>query len=464
MATETTARPRRSPKPQASLDDYALSIPKNLAAERFVLGCMMAWPSQCIGQVIQFVSANDFADPENAELFTMFVSLWNKRSEFDLAMLLAEIEAAGKSDRFTEWRLQELITPMPLESDAAYYAAHVKESACKRRVMTAAMQTLKDVSESDDHAIVIYERAIARMHDDKITVSDRVPNSAEALHELLEQMEKNTDGISGLATGFQMLDRLTHGLQAGEMTIIAARPSHGKTALAACMMEHIAVQKKKPVVLFSMEMPRLQVMKRFLAMAAGVNLYHLSRPMATFDKDTRDRLSSAVGELSSAPIYIVDQTGLSITEIKAKARRLQHDHGVEAVFIDYLQLMEGVGDNRQAQVASISRGVKAIARDLNVPVVALSQLNRASESENRMPRASDLRESGSLEQDADLVLLLHREVVLHRGDQEWYDANPQKINHAVLNVAKNRQGPCDTVELHFTPEFTRFTDWTGGIQ
>ena len=269
--------------------------------------------------------------------------------------------------------------------------------------------------------------------------------------------------LSGLSSGFLELDNLTSGLQKGEMIIIAARPSVGKTSFAMNIIEHVGIDLKKPCAVFSLEMSKQQLAQRMLCSRSGVDSHKLRRGMLT--KQDKDRLGYAVGDLSAGQIFIDDTPGLTLMDLRTKARRLKLQYGIEILALDYLQLMEcpGKADNRQQEIATISRGVKALARELSVPVLCLSQLNRASESEQRLPRTSDLRESGSIEQDADVVMLLHREAVMHRGDQEWADANPDKVNEAQVIVAKQRNGPCDTVKLTFIGAQTRFVNYNPGV-
>jgi replicative DNA helicase len=210
-------------------------------------------------------------------------------------------------------------------------------------------------------------------------------------------------------------------------------------------------------------MSKQQLAQRMLCSRSGVDSHKLRRGMLS--KQDKDRLSYAVNDLAQGQVFIDDTPGLTLMDLRTKARRLKLQYGIELIVLDYLQLMEAPSraDNRQQEIATISRGVKALARELNVPVVCLSQLNRASEAEQRLPRTSDLRESGSIEQDADVVMLLHRESVMHRGDQEWRDANPDKINEAIVIVAKQRNGPCDNVKMTFLEGQTRFVNYNPGV-
>jgi replicative DNA helicase len=235
------------------------------------------------------------------------------------------------------------------------------------------------------------------------------------------------------------------------------------TALAMNIIEHVGIDLKKPCAMFSLEMSKQQLAQRMLCSRSGVDSHKLRRGMLSHQD--RDRLQYAVGDLSSGSVFIDDTPGLTLMDLRTKARRLKAQHNIELLALDYLQLMEcpGKADNRQQEIATISRGVKALARELMIPVICLSQLNRASESEQRLPRTSDLRESGSIEQDADVVMLLHREAVMHRGDQEWRDQNPDKLNEALVIVAKQRNGPCDNVKLTFLEGQTRFVNYNPGV-
>jgi replicative DNA helicase len=433
--------------------------PKNLRAEEFVLGCCMIEPAECMGQVLEAITADDFFEPDHAALFRVLMGLWQRKAAFGSAALVAEIEASECSTAWPEDRLRKLAeqSVSPTAADALLYAMHVREAAIKRRLMQAAMQTVGDVEADACNATDLHERAMQRFYAAAGGTIKHGAGMAEVLHETFAEMDAAAEGKSGIPTGFSDLDGLTNGgLHKGEMVIIAGRPSHGKSAFAMNLVEHATVVHQKPVAFFSLEMSKTQLAQRLLAQMSQVPVSVMVRGMLS--PSQRDRINAAVSTLANAPLYIVDQAGMTPTQLRAKAMRMKHEHGVELVVIDYLQLMESPGENRQVQVSAISRGVKAMARDLNVPVLALCQLNRGSESDGRLPRTSDLRESGSLEQDADVVMLLHREAVLHRGDDEWFNANQDKANEALVIVAKQRQGACDTVRLHFDGAFTRFRD------
>jgi replicative DNA helicase len=278
--------------------------------------------------------------------------------------------------------------------------------------------------------------------------------------------------MTGLRTGYGDLDDLLRGLQPGELIILAARPSMGKTSMALNLAEQIAMggvpvagapaTQNVPVGLFSLEMSKNAIVQRLLSARAGVSGQHL-RGGHAISKAELDRIGIAADDLKHAPIYIDDLPNLTVLNLRARARRMVAQYGVKVIMIDYLQLMSAPGsarESRQVEVSAISRGVKALARELNIPVVCLSQLNRASEQrEGNRPRMADLRESGSIEQDADVILLLHREDYYHVQDEDWKIENPDKVGVAEVIVAKQRNGPTDVVKLKWDPRTTRFRNF-----
>ena len=281
------------------------------------------------------------------------------------------------------------------------------------------------------------------------------------LHEAIKQIEANEGRlITGVATGYPHLDELTSGFQNGEMIVIAARPSMGKTALALNIAENM-VRNDIPVGIFSLEMSRQQLTQRLLSSRSQVSSHKIRRN--TLSDNDMNAILGAANELMQVPLYIDDTPGLTIMQLRAKARRLKQKHDVGAIFVDYLQLMTSGrrSESRQQEVSEMSRSVKALARELNIPVICLSQLNRAAEQrEGHRPRMSDLRESGSIEQDADVVAMLHREAYYHLNDQAWIEANEDKVSLAELIIAKQRNGPTATMKLTWDNTCTRFYDWT----
>ena len=462
----TTARPRLvggTGSPSENLIDRM--PPHDIGAEMALLGSMIIDP-QVIGPVCMLVpTAEVFYKEEHQVLFTVVCDLFEKNVPIDALLLHSTLNTLGKLDRAGGYEyLKEILGTVPSAAHAEHYASIVREKAMLRKLISACTQTLKDAYESGEAASIVLDRGEKRIFDiAQQKISAQAVPLTDVLHETFEMLDRNTgEHYSGIPCGFIELDNLTSGMQRGEMIIVAARPSVGKTAYAMNICEYVGVDQKKPCAVFSLEMSKQQLAQRMLCSRSGVDSHKLRRGMLT--KQDRDKLSYAVGELSQGQIFIDDTPGLTLMDLRTKARRLKLQFGIEFIVIDYLQLMEAPREeNRQQQIASISRGVKALARELSVPVMCLSQLNRASESENRMPRTSDLRESGSIEQDADVVMLIHREAVMHRGDQEWMDANPDKVNEAQIIIAKQRNGPCDTVKLTFLSGQTRFVNYAPGI-
>jgi len=465
----TTARPKGLKFGEREVDANTLIDrvpPHDLAAEAGVLGSMML-DSQSVGPVSYFIKTSDmFFKEEHRVLFDVMRELYEKNTPIDGTILLSTLqtknllEAVGGIDY-----LKEIANAVPTSANAEYYAAIVKEKAMIRGLIGACTATLRDCYESGEPATTVLDRGEARIFDiAQNKVANQASSLTEVLHETFEMLDRNTgEHFTGVPSGFLELDNLTSGMQRGEMIIIAARPSVGKTAFSMNIIEHVGIDLKKPCAVFSLEMSKQQLAQRMLCSRSGVDSHKLRRGMLS--RQDRDRLSYAVGELSQGQIFIDDTAGLTLMDLRTKARRLKLQYGIEMICIDYLQLMEAPGkaENRQQEISTISRGVKALARELNVPVLCLSQLNRASEAENRLPRTSDLRESGAIEQDADVVMLLHRESVMHRGDEEWKAANPDKVNGAIIIVAKQRNGPCDNVKLTFLEGQTRFVNYTPGV-
>jgi replicative DNA helicase len=468
-AIPTTARPRPGPG-FSGVGDPAPLIdrmpPHDLSAEAGVLGSMIIDPT-VIGPVCMFLQhAEMFFKEEHQIIFRVITELFEANTPFDGMILHSTLRTRNLLEQVggTDY-IKELAHAVPTSAHAEYYAAIVKEKAMLRNLIRACTTTLRDCYESGDPAATVLDRGEARIFE---IAQQKVSNEAvpltEVLTETFEMLERQSgEHFSGVPSGFIELDNLTSGLQKGEMIVIAARPSVGKTALAMNILEHVGIDLKKPCAMFSLEMSKQQLAQRMLCSRSGVDSHKLRRGMLS--KQDKDRLGYAVGDLSQGFLFIDDTPGLTLMDLRTKARRLKAQHGIELIALDYLQLMEcpGKADNRQQEIATISRGVKALARELMVPVICLSQLNRASESEQRLPRTSDLRESGSIEQDADVVMLLHREAVMHRGDQEWRDQNPDKLNEALVIVAKQRNGPCDNVKLTFLEGQTRFVNYNPGV-
>ena len=428
--------------------------PHALEAECALLGSLLLdW--QVVGEVLQIIrSPEDFYLSKHAAIYKAAVELYDQHQSLDIVQLVQRREAVGGVDY-----LVELGESVPSATSAAYYANLVRQKAVLRHLIDAAGQILERAytsGEPVDDQLNIAEQEIFRLAEGGS--SEDAAELRQLLQETYERLEAH-DGrsITGLETGFFELDEMTNGLQNGHMTIVAATASRVKTALALNTAEHIAATNKRPVGVFSLEMGRQQLAQRLLCSRSGVDSQRVRRNMLTGDEFAR--LAMVVGELSEAPLYIDDTPGLTLLSLRAKARRMAARHDIEAIMVDYLQLMSAPGaDNRQQEVSNISRGIKGLARELNVPVICLSQLNRAAEGrEGHRPRMSDLRESGSIEQDADVVMMLHREDYYHRGEEGY-----EETNIAELIIAKQRNGPTGVVKLQFNGQTTRFNNLAHG--
>jgi replicative DNA helicase len=434
--------------------------PHDPDAEASLLGSMLIDP-QVIGEVCMVLDKPDaFFSRQNQIVFQAMLELFEMNTGIDAVTLLDQIAKNGVMEQVTPEYIQSLIDTVPSAANASYYARIVRDKALLRQLISVCTSTLTDCYQASDEAKLILDRGEKRIFDlAQQKISGNAAALSDVLQETFEMLDRHTgEHLTGIASGYIELDNLTCGFQRGEMIIIAARPSVGKTALAMNIVEHVGVDLQKPVLVFSLEMSKQQLAQRMLCARSGVDSHKLRS--GTLSQDDRTKLTMAVGELSEGKIFIDDTPGLTALDLRSKARRLKQQQGIEMVVIDYLQLMEAPREeSRQQEISSISRSIKALARELDVPVICLSQLNRESEKDKRLPRTSDLRESGSIEQDADVVMLLHRESVLHRGDEDWAMENPDKLNEAKLIIAKQRNGPCDTVTLTFLSESTRFVNY-----
>ncbi len=433
------------------------NMPESLAAEAAVLGSMIIDP-ECIGQVVELVDCEAFFRVEHRHIFDALIALYekNKGVGIDTVLLRDELEKRNYLEDVggVEY-IGKILDSVPSSANVAYYAGVIKEKKLLRELIAVAGGILEnaygqagEVNETLDEA----ERRIFAVTDKNIsgnaaTLKDLVVRSFELIE------KRQGIHITGLSTGFYELDDLTCGLQNGEMIVVAGRPSMGKTSLALNIAEHIGLVEKFPVAIFSLEMGRQQLAERFLCSISEIDSQKVRKGLLG-DEDFR-KLADACDELAQAPIYIDDTSTLTPLEVRAKARRLKSMYDIRCVLIDYLQLMHlgsGRVESRQQEITTISRYIKALARELSIPVIVMSQLNRSPEGrEGHRPRMSDLRESGSIEQDADVVMLLHREDYYRRSEDNY-----QQDNTAELIIAKQRNGPTGTVKLTFREKITRF--------
>ncbi|HBG27380.1 MAG TPA: replicative DNA helicase [Phycisphaerales bacterium] len=433
------------------------TMPESLEAEAAVLGSMILDP-QCIGLVVQKVVSAAFYRIEHQMIFEAIISLWDKKSDvFDLLLLRDELKNRKQLDEVggPEY-LVKVAESVPSSANVEHYVQIVKDKQMMRELISAAGEVLTEALEDSGNTAEKLDRAEQKIFAVTQTkVSGTAASMKELLTEAFEAIDKRQGHhITGLPTGYAELDDLTCGLQNGEMVIIAGRPSMGKTSFAMNIAEHIGADNNIPVAIFSLEMSRQQLAERMLCSRGMIDSQVVRKGL--INDSQYQELVHAASELSEKPIFVDDTPGITPLELRGKARRLRSRYGIKSIFIDYLQLMSmgGSVESRQQEVSEISRYLKALARELEVPVVVLSQLNRASEGrEGHRPRMSDLRESGSIEQDADVIMLLHREDYYHKGEEGY-----ENTSGAEVIIAKQRNGPTDTVELSFNGTYTRFAN------
>jgi len=412
--------------------------------------------SPCIDVVVQVVREEHFYRPAHQQLFQVLVDMREGGKPIDLVTVHEELRRLSLLEQIggIEY-VVELVEGLPDAGNVEYYARIVRDKALLRELIVAGTEMVREAYETNEEAPEVVDRAenrvfqIAQQHigDQAVELRDLLDKTFEAL------LEHEGKLITGLATGFDHLDELTSGFQAGEMIILAARPSMGKTSILLNIAEHMAVTDGHPVAIFSMEMSREQLAHRFLASHARFNLRQMRR--GAISDEAWTHLQAAADNLHKAPIYVDDSPLLTSLQLRAKARRLQAAYDVKCILVDYLQLMTYGGSKstaRHEQITEISRSIKALARQLGIPVVCAAQLNRGpADRPTHRPRISDLRESGSIEQDADVVVLLHNEDYYHQGEEGYV---PTGVTELI--VAKQRNGPTDVVKLVFKSDFTRF--------
>jgi replicative DNA helicase len=441
--------------------------PHSIEAEACVLGSMMLDP-MAIDLVIQIVRDDHFYRPAHQLLYKSLVDMRHQATtEIDPVTLREELSRKGTLEQIggVDY-LKMLFTGVPSSANAEHYARIVRNKAQLRQLINACTDVIRDAYEGRDETPMVIDRAeqsifeIAQQH-----LGEEASALSDLLQKTFEDLEKHEGKlITGVASGYSRLDQLTSGFQKGEMIILAARPSMGKTSLLLNIAENISLLDGSPLAIFSLEMSKSQLAERFLASRARFNLRQMRT--GTISPETWTLLQSAASELSAAPVFVDDSANLTIVQLMAKARRLKAAHDIQCVLVDYLQLMNysGRANSRQEQITEISRGIKALARDLNIPVIVAAQLNRGpADRPTHTPRMSDLRESGSIEQDADVIALLHNEDYFHMGEEGY-----QPKGTTDLIIAKQRNGPTGTVPLTFLRDCTRFEQaamedgWAGG--
>jgi len=438
-------------------DEYRI-LPHDLVAEQSVLGAVFISPESLI-TLADELTPNDFYKPANKILFKTMLSLLEKGEPIDATTMVSALTNQGDISTIGGINyVVELVNSTPTSKNVEHYAKLVKEKATLRKMIADLSDSLSSAYQGD----VSIDDIIAKTEKSMLDISNQntgtgFRNVADILDTHMQMVEtrSQTDGVvTGLSTGFVGLDKITTGLHEDNLIILAARPAMGKTALALNIAQYIAVKEKKPVAIFSLEMGAESLIERMLASEGMVEGYHLKT--GNLNVEEWSRLVHAQGNLYDAPIFVDDTAGIRISEIRSKARKLaQEMGGLGVIIIDYLQLITGSkGENRQQVVSEISRELKILAKDLKVPVIALSQLSRAVEQrQDKRPMLADLRESGSIEQDADIVAFLYRDAYYQKEQVDSQEAN----NVTELILEKNRHGSLGTVKLYFHKEYTKFS-------
>ena len=437
------------------------TLPHNLEAERSVLGAILVH-NDAFNLAVQVITPADFYRDAHRRIFDSMISLNERNQAIDFVTLKEELSRAGEIDAVGgPAYISSLADGVPRATNVEYYSRIVKEKETLRNLIYAANKILTNAYEADQESDLILdeaESAIFAVADDRlkagfVPMRDLVKESFPKIEQLFEQKRL----ITGVPTGFVDLDEMTRGLQAGDLIIIAARPSMGKTSLVLNISQHVATQPDMTVGFFSLEMSKESLFLRLLTSEAQIDSHRLMSG-AIGQKDY-GRISHALETLSAMQLFIDDSSSISVLEMRAKTRRLKAEHGINLIVVDYIQLMSGRGrhENRTLELASISRSLKGLAKELGVPIIVLSQLSRGPESRaDHRPQLSDLRESGALEQDADLVGLIYRDDVYNK------DPNNPDAGIAELIVAKQRNGPTGVIKLAFLREQTRFANLANG--
>lgn len=437
-------------------DKKATLPPQNIEAESSLLGSILI-DADAIVRVADSIDLNDFYDERHRIIYKSIVYLYAKHSPIDILTLTNQLKNEDKLENVGGASyLTELTNYVPTSAHVEEYAQIVSQKAVRRRLIKASQdmaalgydesQTIQSLIEEAEAQL--FQVSKQHVKQDISSIEDILTESFERLDEL----HKDKGKIRGVPTGYRDLDNTLAGLQRSDLIVLAARPSMGKTAFSLNLAHNIATKAEQPVLIFSLEMSKEQLVDRMLSMESSVDAWNI-RTGNLSDNDF-EKIGQAMGTLSEAPIFIDDTPGITVSDLRTKARREQHKQQLGLIVVDYLQLMSGgsrfgAEGNRVQEISEISRGLKAIARELNVPVIALSQLSRSVESRSpQIPQLADLRESGSIEQDADVVAFIYRE--------DWYNPETDRKNIADILIKKHRNGPTGNIELYFDKERQRF--------
>lgn len=429
--------------------------PHNEEAERSVLGAAML-NKEVLFDILEEVKEDDFYNESHKEIFRAIWELYRKNSAVDMLTVCEELKSRQSLDMVGgRAYIATLTAEVPSTANGREYAKIIAEKAIMRQMIRTAEDITEKGYESKmvareilDYAESgIFQIAQMRQKNDYTKIQDVLLENLK----IIDAAAQNKDKITGIPTGFHDLDEKTSGLQRSDLIIVAARPGMGKTAFALNIAQQSAVKHGTSAIIFSLEMSKEQLGQRLLAMQARVEMQKLKQ--GDLDRKDWDRVSLGVDELNNSKIVIDDTPGISLMEMRNKCRRLKAEQGLDLIVVDYLQLMtfEGKTDNRQQEISALSRNMKLLAREMNCPVILLSQLSRAPElRQDKRPMLSDLRESGSIEQDADIVIFLYRD--------DYYNENTEKPGVCEVNIAKHRSGPTDKIELTWVSRYTKFSD------
>ena len=461
MVQDASSSPLR---PSAGVGGAGRSLPHSLEAEEYLLSCCLLDGSDVVSRCLEArIRPESFYDPKHGIIFERMLDLYNRQAPIDVSVVAEELKTSRQLEQVGGYAfLTQVSSRIPTTAQASYFIERVREQALLREIIRSATGAVEDCyafSGGIDEFVDQIEQKLFSVTQNRVSESAKQMRepTREAMNVITKMMMKKGE-LTGVSSGFKDLDSLLWGFQRTEMIVLAARPSMGKTSLALNFAEAAAMPKKSqpvaPVMVFSLEMGASQLALRMLCSRARVNMKLLRDGLLSKNGEEQTRLLEAADEFSKAPIFIDDSSAISIMQLRAKARRVHARTPLGFIVVDYLQLLSPTDPRvpREQQVAEASRGLKALAKELNVPVLVLSQLNRSSEKDNRTPRLSDLRESGSIEQDADVVLMLARP---RDADEKFQVA----ADSAELIVAKQRNGPVGELKLTFLRDITRFENY-----
>ena len=433
--------------------------PQNIEAEQSVLGAILL-DNSALTTTLELLDYDDFYKDSHRRIFLSMTDLFDKNEPIDIITLTDHLKRKNDLDAVGgTGYLTALVSMVPTSANIRYHCRIVREKAMMRGLIRSVTDIASNVydGELDAEELMdfaektVFDLSEKRIKASFVTLKEVIKDSFQ----MIEQLYDKKETITGVPSGFKELDELTTGFQRSDLIIVGGRPSMGKTAFSLNIAQHVGVNMNEPVAIFSLEMSKEQLAFRMLCSEAMVDSNSIRKGF--IKKDDWHHLTGAASKLAASPIFIDDTSGMSVLEMRAKARRLKAEHGLSLVVVDYLQLMRGRGnaERREQEISEISRSLKGLAKELRVPVIALSQLNRGVETRggNKKPTLADLRESGAIEQDADVIIFLYRDEVYNKD-------NPDNKNKAEIIVAKQRNGPTDTLTLSFLSHCTRFMDYT----